>query len=639
MSKDDPNAFDGYRKWLGISEKKRPPTHYELLGVTLDEDDHEVIQGAAEQRREFVKTKRGEGHDNVVNEILYLLTEAEMTLQSPDLRRAYDKKVKLFEKRRRDRQYTSKNDDVAFSFSYTAQSRPGGAVSQGTGFIQEYAGIVAIICIAFFGMAAASFLLPWDTMLEPNDPPSQARVDEPPVNRAPAPPVQGGGNLPPVAADGEEQPGEPVVAVEHEDVDPDEPDAAAMPDDPSDGALPEPVLSVTFDEEQKHYDVGAATLVEGIVGKALNCDGMNFVTIPATLPAGAAPRTISVWLKDAGETKETNNHVIAYGSLTDTSLPFGIHHGQGFWAFHGWGTEGNTNTKLDGNWHHHCVTADGEKLVYRYDGEVVAEVNGALNTTAGPIVLGSYANLDATYASLGLIDELAIYDKALTGEQVQMLFERQSTPVEVKPSAPSALPNPVLSVTFDEKKKHYNLGAARLVKGIIGKALKCDGRKFVGIAASLPAGAAPRTIAAWLKNSGKSPNVNHHVIAYGSSTTQARPYGLMHNNGVWACYGWNNEASTTAAVDDQWHHHCMTYDGKKMIYRFDGAIVAEAEGELATTAGPLVLGTYADPRGPEFSFIGLIDEVHIYDTALSEEQVQLLVKQASPGNEKESVEE
>ena len=44
--------FDGYRKWLGITNKNRLPTHYELLGIMLDEEDHDVIRAAVEQRRQ-----------------------------------------------------------------------------------------------------------------------------------------------------------------------------------------------------------------------------------------------------------------------------------------------------------------------------------------------------------------------------------------------------------------------------------------------------------------------------------------------------------------------------------------------------------------------------------------------------------
>lgn len=50
-----PDEFDPYHRWLGIPPKKRPPTHYDLLGLPLDEDDDEVIRAAAERQRSFLK--------------------------------------------------------------------------------------------------------------------------------------------------------------------------------------------------------------------------------------------------------------------------------------------------------------------------------------------------------------------------------------------------------------------------------------------------------------------------------------------------------------------------------------------------------------------------------------------------------
>jgi curved DNA-binding protein CbpA len=93
MARSNHDDFDGYRKWLGITNKKRLPTHYELLGISLDEDDPEVIHAAAEQRRRFVESKRGDGHDGVVTEILYRISEAETTLLNNEMRRGYDRQL------------------------------------------------------------------------------------------------------------------------------------------------------------------------------------------------------------------------------------------------------------------------------------------------------------------------------------------------------------------------------------------------------------------------------------------------------------------------------------------------------------------------------------------------------------------
>ncbi len=39
--------FDPYHKWLAIPKDQRPPTHYQLLGVSPTETDVEVIDEAA----------------------------------------------------------------------------------------------------------------------------------------------------------------------------------------------------------------------------------------------------------------------------------------------------------------------------------------------------------------------------------------------------------------------------------------------------------------------------------------------------------------------------------------------------------------------------------------------------------------
>jgi len=40
-------AFDPYHKWLGIPKNLRPPTYYQLLGLSNLERDPEVIEEAA----------------------------------------------------------------------------------------------------------------------------------------------------------------------------------------------------------------------------------------------------------------------------------------------------------------------------------------------------------------------------------------------------------------------------------------------------------------------------------------------------------------------------------------------------------------------------------------------------------------
>lgn len=156
MAPSKPDEFDGYRKWLGIANKKRPPTHYELLAISLDEDDPEVIRAAAEQRRHYVETKRGEGHDSVVNEILYRIGEAEATLLNGEMRRDYDRQLNLFEKRRKSRQVDP------YAPRSQVKSQPGRTVGEDSGIVSTFAGIMAVLCVGFGVMAWFSFQLPWN---------------------------------------------------------------------------------------------------------------------------------------------------------------------------------------------------------------------------------------------------------------------------------------------------------------------------------------------------------------------------------------------------------------------------------------------------------------------------------------------
>ena len=99
--------FNPYHQWLGIPEKKCPPTHYELLGISLDEEDHRVIRTAAQRQRTHVEQFKIGAHSAHATQILYQLDEAEFTLLNYQLRRDYDRQVELFKKRRKRRQFAA----------------------------------------------------------------------------------------------------------------------------------------------------------------------------------------------------------------------------------------------------------------------------------------------------------------------------------------------------------------------------------------------------------------------------------------------------------------------------------------------------------------------------------------------------
>jgi hypothetical protein len=181
--------FDPYHKWLGIPAKKRPPNYYDLLALSLDEEDLEVIRGAAKSRRHSVESQRGMGRDKAVASLLYQIDEAELVLLDSETRRDYDRRLNLFHKRRRNRQF------VPAVSSSRIESRPGSVVGEGSGIVQTFLGVMAVLLVGFGVMAWFSFQLPWRKMEKAADAAPMANVPiapqppRPAIEAVPQPPV------------------------------------------------------------------------------------------------------------------------------------------------------------------------------------------------------------------------------------------------------------------------------------------------------------------------------------------------------------------------------------------------------------------------------------------------------------------
>lgn len=86
--------FDPYRKWLGIPDDCRPPTHYQLLGIAPDEQDLEVIDAAVLRQSAYVRNFQAGKFGEHATRILTEIAAARICLMDAAKRAAYDAELK-----------------------------------------------------------------------------------------------------------------------------------------------------------------------------------------------------------------------------------------------------------------------------------------------------------------------------------------------------------------------------------------------------------------------------------------------------------------------------------------------------------------------------------------------------------------
>jgi hypothetical protein len=89
----------------------------------------------------------------------------------------------------------------------------------------------------------------------------------------------------------------------------------------------------------------------------------------------------------------------------------------------------------------------------------------------------------------------------------------------------------------------------------------------------------------------------------------------------------NSPFSTSVVNDGQWHHVVALQEvGVSARIYVDGvpAKAAVAAGNLLTTTAPLVIGGFHNGTGPAQTFNGWLDELQIYDRAISDAEIAYL---------------
>ena len=378
---------------------------------------------------------------------------------------------------------------------------------------------------------------------------------------------------------------------------------------------------------------GDTTLTTGHNGEtdgALVFDGTgDYVLIPDQSFNDSAPWTLSAWVYQTG----TKYYEFVFGNRNETEKSINMDNTSGkiqFRATGGTYYDWDIGYDYTNAWHHFTWIGSGATTVELLvdgvsHGTVAADSSFSLNGIGR-----AYTTNDWDFA--GKIDDVRIYDRALTGEEVQQIydegtvnvpaladdsgFDSRGTPLDRVANLNPPTVIPLIDSTISDSPAATFDGTADFVN--LGQVLFQDGDKL--------------TIGAWIKPS----------VLSGTQTILMKNgpflFRLINDKLHGSIYPpWTYITGTISLSVDEWQYVMMIYDGVNIsLYvngQFDDSV--PKTGNLASN-GCLQIGrqTSGSCSGdPDNYFNGSIADVRIWDRALASDEITDLATNGSPINE------
>ena len=411
----------------------------------------------------------------------------------------------------------------------------------------------------------------------------------------------------------------------------------------------------------------AAIVADPQRGKCLKLDGKGYVDIPSGVTElGNADFTIAAWIKTTkngipilSKSNGNGEWEVREKELYIANSDISEADNDGTVEYVGHSCEwvrGTTSTD-DGQWHHIALTWDADEedgCIYVDGVEGTGDVgfSGGEDNDGDTVRIGFSESAHSSGNFTGLIDDVAIFNVALTAEQVVELRKLtggdkikviEPAPQKDKPITLDTESHLVGWWKFDEvsgtiaadSSSYGRKGTLKgdlsfdnaSVAGRTGKALKLDGEdniiEIIGYKGIT--GTRPRTVTAWIKTTSSSGD----IISWGSED-----FGQM-----WICRFIRGRLGVTPhggyyyindpIHDDKWHHMAVVVVEAELPNLHDDVRLYK-DGTLAEIHDIGLLDLWPIETGNDLNVTigrglkGLVDDVRIYDRPLSEEEIKAI---------------
>jgi hypothetical protein len=380
--------------------------------------------------------------------------------------------------------------------------------------------------------------------------------------------------------------------------------------------------------------------VPGAFGQALKFDGSNdYVDIADVDASLASNSSISVWINPRSVSV---SHRI-FGGRTNSAPVVGIYPSP-YGIIASGATQGNQRTgststvKLNA-WNHLVVTYDATSIptIYVNGVEVTYTAStywGTTNSTIGKAGGNTFQ---------GMIDDVRLYSRVLTSKEIKQLYSQGGSKLNSQPvnAGGDTLKSGLVGHwTFDgadlvsnvtDKSGQGNNGnmsgftstTTAKVGGVLGQALKFDGSNdYIRVPHSASYKSNSQAFSFWMYPRQIPSSDYDGVLGIITSDSNAFEVFVNSNSSVLSAGSYPWQLTYTIPAKNKWYHvYIETVSGAGKIY-VNG--VLQDTGTVTYGGASNTADFYIGSRNTSYFFPGYLDDVRIYNRALSELEIKKL---------------
>ncbi len=366
--------------------------------------------------------------------------------------------------------------------------------------------------------------------------------------------------------------------------------------------------------------------------------------------------TMCSWVKPTGNHKNYTGTIISSGSWNHEHWAFGIN-------------QANTRIqtrRADGvnspywnysfpinKWTYACITRSESSITAFINGKQLGSsyigTTGNINSNASNTYIGRETYYNGWFTFNGLIDEVKIYPYARTADQIKQDYNSRGSlsgagvNLGVRSNtAPSLKSSLIAHWKFDENNGTIaydsvnsnngtfgtGLSSPTWVSGKNNSGLNFDGNDYISTSSNIGiSGNTSRTITGWFR---QTSTAKKNIVGWGAQVT-GQCFDIIADNGhIYGHFygsGYDTATGAPSYLLNTWYHFALTYDGSSAKFYLNGIHTNSKTLTLNTSNSVFYIGAGAWTNTNYFN--GLIDEVKIYNTALTAEEVKQDYNQGS----------